>query len=66
VGPVERVTFTQFDMTENRHRDAVRFANGSEISLQCLSDGQRVMVLSLDSDEANEVSQDTLIRQGRF
>jgi len=66
VGPVERVTFTQFDMAENRHRDAVRFADGSEISLQCLSDGQRVTVLSLGSDETNEISQGTLIRLGRF
>ena len=66
VGPVERVTFTQLDMTENRHRDAVRFLNGIEISLQFLSEGQRVTVLSLGSDTANDADPNTLIGVARF
>lgn len=65
VGSTEAVTFTQLDLAENRYRDAVRFSNGSEISLQQLADRQRVTVVSLGSDRAKDVSPDnrgTLIR----
>lgn len=47
VGASEEVTFTQLTATPNRYRDAVRFANGSEILLQRLNQGQRVKVLQL-------------------
>lgn len=47
---VEEVTFTQTGAGIG-YRDAIRFANGREISLQRLSAGQRVRVLSLSSME---------------
>ncbi len=47
VGPVENVTFTQISASVNSYRDAVRFANGREIRLQELREGQRVRVLDL-------------------
>jgi hypothetical protein len=34
-------------------RDALRFSNGREVSLQRLSEGQRVRILSLSSVEEN-------------
>ena len=48
VGSVEEVTFLQKSMEAFHYRDAVRFANGREILLQCLPCGQRVEVLSLE------------------
>ncbi len=47
VGASEEVTFTQLTATANAYRDAVRFANGHEILLQRLNEGQRVRVLQL-------------------
>jgi len=47
VGAREEVTFTQLTATPNMYRDAVRFANGCEILLQRLNEGQRVRVLQL-------------------
>jgi hypothetical protein len=47
VGPREEVTFVQLTAEPFRYRDAIRFANGQEILLQKLSDGQRMDVLSL-------------------
>jgi hypothetical protein len=47
VGPAEDVTFTQISAAVNSYRDAVRFANGREIRLQELREGQRVRVLDL-------------------
>jgi len=47
LGPVEDVTFTQITAAVNAYRDAVRFANGREIRLQELREGQRVRVLDL-------------------
>jgi hypothetical protein len=44
-------------------RDAVRFANGKEISLQWLKYGQRVEVLSLSSEDATEAKGNHQIRQ---
>ncbi len=49
-GEAQEVTFTQTG-TGIGFRDAIRFSNGREISLQCLSEGQRVRVLSLSSIE---------------
>jgi len=47
VGAVEDVTFTQISAAVNSYRDAVRFANGREVRLQELREGQRVRVLDL-------------------
>jgi hypothetical protein len=47
VGPAEDVVFTQMSASVNTYRDAVRFANGRELNLQELREGQRVRVLSL-------------------
>jgi hypothetical protein len=47
VGPVEEVTFTQITASAHSYRDAVRFANGREVRLQELREGQRVLVLDL-------------------
>lgn len=47
---VEEVTFTQTGAGIG-YRDAIRFANRREISLQRLNTGQRVKVLSLSSIE---------------
>jgi hypothetical protein len=51
VGPVEDVTFTQISAAVNSYRDAVRFANGREVRLQELREGQRVRVLDLSMAE---------------
>ncbi len=51
VGPVEPVTFTQISAAVNSYRDAVRFANGREVRLQELKEGQRVRVLDLSMAE---------------
>ena len=48
VRSVETVTFTQLSSDAHVHRDAVRFSNGSEVSLQTLREGQRAKILSLD------------------
>jgi len=47
----EEVTFTQISAATNTHRDAVRFADGREIRLQELSEGQRVRVLGIPSGD---------------
>jgi len=49
-GDVQEVTFTQTGAGIG-FRDAMRFSNGRELSLQRLSEGQRVRVLSLSSVE---------------
>ena len=51
VGAAEGVTFTQISALEYHYRDAVRFANGREILLQKLEEGQRVEVLYLSARE---------------
>lgn len=51
VGPEEDVTFTQLTASVNSYRDAVRFANGKEVRLQELREGQRVKVLDLSCAE---------------
>jgi hypothetical protein len=51
VGPVEEVTFTQISAAVNSYRDAVRFANGRELRLQELREGQRVRVMDLSMAE---------------
>lgn len=54
VRAVEEVTFTQMTSESFTHRDAVRFRNGREISLQRLQEGQRVRVLSLYLADASD------------
>jgi len=49
-GEMQEVVFTQTSL-ESRFRDALRFTNGIELSLQELNEGLRVRVLSLSSEE---------------
>jgi hypothetical protein len=51
VGPAEDVMFTQITASPHSYRDAVRFANGREVRLQELREGQRVVVLDLSMAE---------------
>src|SRR5579871_3330788 len=51
VSAAEDVTFTQISAAVNSYRDAVRFANGREVRLQELREGQRVTVLDLSVAE---------------
>jgi hypothetical protein len=50
IGSTEEVVFTQLTAQADVHRDAILFGNGREILLQRLAEGQRVKILSLDSD----------------
>ena len=54
VDAVEEVTFVQKSAESFIYRDAVRFANGEEVLIQCLRRGQRVDVLSLCGAEEDE------------
>ena len=54
VGAAERVVFTQITAAPHSYRDSVRFPNGREILLQRLSEGQRVRVLTLGSEDTAE------------
>ncbi len=47
VGAEEEITFVQMSADAGRHRDGIRFANGQEILLQRLAEGQRARVISL-------------------
>ena len=51
VSATEEVTFTQITAMEYHYRDAVRFANGREVLLQRLAQGQRADVLCLSLEE---------------
>ena len=51
VAAQEEVTFTQLSAEAYRHRDAIQFANGRQVLLQSLPQGQRVEVLCLSSVE---------------
>jgi hypothetical protein len=55
----QEVVFTQLDRRD--YRDAVRFGNGRELSLQKLPEGLRVRVLAL-SAETVETVQEELVR----
>lgn len=59
VGAVEPVVFTQLTANAYAHRDAVRFQNGRELSLQYLSVGQRVKVLSVSDEAQPAIPEDT-------
>jgi hypothetical protein len=54
VDNVEEVTSVQKSAESFIYRDAVRFANGQEVLIQCLRRGQRVDVLSLCGIEVDE------------
>lgn len=54
VGADETVAFTQTSATAQTFHDAVRFANGRLALLQFLKEGQRVRVLSLGGQEAEQ------------
>lgn len=56
-GPDQEVVFTELDRRD--YRDAVRFSNGRELSLQRLREGQQVRVLALSSEPV-EVDQGEL------
>ena len=64
IGPVEDVMFTQLTATGNTYRDAVGFRNGRTVLLQRLLEGQRIQVLALGCDDANDtaVPGDTVAR----
>ena len=53
IGPEELVVFNQSSLMPNTYHDGVRFANGRQILLQALKEGQRVLVISLASDESS-------------
>ena len=52
VGPAEDVVMIRMDGTAFAHRDAVRFANGREVLLQCLNAGVAATVLDFMQDLA--------------
>jgi hypothetical protein len=55
VGQVETVLFTQTSAEVNTYRDAICFRNGCQVSLQQLSEGIPVRVLSLGGDSVAEL-----------
>ena len=55
----EEVTFEQLTAMPNTYRDAVCFSNGDRVRLQELAEGQRVTVLSLGGDRAEEPELET-------
>jgi hypothetical protein len=57
VGAEEHVVFTQTSADAWRHRDGIRFANGQEIMLQRLNEGQRATILSLSSETVEETDE---------
>lgn len=52
VEETELVTFVQTSAQAYTYRDGIRFANGKQVLLQALREGQRVDVLSLSCSEA--------------
>lgn len=57
IGADETVTFTQTSATPQTYHDAVRFANGRQILLQFLKEGQHVRVLSLGGQEPEDAAE---------
>jgi len=49
---IQEVIFTQINVVG--YRDAFRFSNGAEVLLQRLSEGQRVRVLAMSSEEETQ------------
>ncbi len=54
VSSIEEVVFTQVTEKSHTYRDAVRFRNGRELSLQCLVVGQSVRVLCVPVERNQE------------
>jgi hypothetical protein len=54
VSETEEVQFVEITAESHTYRDAVRVANGRQVLLQALREGQRVTVLSLDSAQSAE------------
>jgi len=54
IGVEEEITFIQMGADAGRHRDGVRFANGQEILLQRMAEGQRARVISLSPANVEE------------
>jgi hypothetical protein len=54
VGEDETVLFTQTSAEVNTYRDAICFRNGCQVSLQLLSEGISVRVVSLGGDSVTE------------
>jgi hypothetical protein len=54
--PTQEVVFTQLDRRD--YRDAIRFTNGREVSLQKLPEGLRVRVLALSVESAETVQEE--------
>jgi hypothetical protein len=51
IGPVEQATMIRLDVAAHAHRDAVRFANGREVLLQCLNAGVTAELAARDLEE---------------
>ena len=61
VGGEEEIVFIQMSAEAGRHRDGVRFANGQEILLQRLAEGQHAHVVSvLLGASANETADEVI------
>ncbi len=54
IGPEERVVFVQTSAEVNTYRDAIEFRNGCKVSLQHLTEGMSVRVVSLGGDSVFE------------
>ena len=59
----EQIAFIQMSAESGRHRDGVRFANGQEILLQRVAEGQHVTVVSLSLDSSGENSADKQVKK---
>ena len=63
VGADEEITFIQMSADVGRHRDGIRFANGQEILLQRLAEGQRGRIRSLSLRETAEEQLDPVVQE---
>ncbi|HZU25844.1 MAG TPA: hypothetical protein VFA04_09995 [Bryobacteraceae bacterium] len=64
VGAEEEVTFVELSLEAHRYRDAISFANGRELLLQRLREGQRVDVLSLTGADLPEIGRPEAVSAG--
>ena len=62
--PEQEVVFTQIGMAG--FRDAVRFPNGVEVLLQRLTEGQRLRVLALSSEETDQPAAKTQTQRPHY
>lgn len=61
---IEEVTFTQISAAPFSYRDAIRFRNGRQITLQRLEEGQRVRVLDLSMANFMDTGSELLEQAG--